>query len=707
MAWFDTYRSYDDDTLTVLANAGLLRRAAKDVDAGKVAWIDQSASDGIVAVDEQRVQIDARGPQHARCDCSAPGLCKHILGATLWLRDHCASESTPTLPAVDPDVPGDVDSGDGTVSIGGAASSQSTDSDPLAEVLALSAAALFKAAGAAAVRRAAATPLHDIEVDVRGGVLVMTLPELGQSCRWIAGAGFAGMVSEVPAAERKAVHLIAIAALWRAHGRSFDWPEAARPTPVTADSGRLVQRERDFLVQVHGMLHELLQGGLSHVSELTSARLLALNMSARGEGLPRLAALLRNLGGTVDLLVRRDHRAEERDALSLMARSHALCTALDTAQGDLATALRGRLRRDFDEGLAVNLVPVGAHWWQTRGGARGLTLGLWDIDGARLLQATLARPDGSDTAFTRHHAWSTHALWPGAGSAQRVCDGTLRLEQPRLAEDGRLALGGVTRAYTAPPWSHSDPRLASLGCADWSEVEARLRAATGLAGEPLDAMLLRPTATLAPVLDETRQQLTWQLQDTAGRWITLVIPIAEAYRTRIDNLERATGRGAVVHAVLVRVERAGAQTLLIPVALLSNGSSAGSSKQDKDLLRPLSLDFANEPVRQTSLTNRILRIFEARRDRAAPVTVPSLTDRLLAPVFELLETQAATGRLQFSEAQAQRLDLAAHRLASVGLDTLSAALGKHLAGAVPSTVLSVYWLCQLVAELDGLSPTRA
>ena len=170
MAWLDTCRSCDDDTLTVLANAGLLRRAAKDVDAGKAAWIDQSASDGIVAVDGQRVQIDVRGPRHARCDCSAPGLCKHIHGATLWLRDHCASESTTTLPAIDPGVPGNMDSGAGTVSIDGAASRPSTDSDPLAEVLALSAAVLFKAAGAAAVRRAAATPLHDIEVDVCDGL---------------------------------------------------------------------------------------------------------------------------------------------------------------------------------------------------------------------------------------------------------------------------------------------------------------------------------------------------------------------------------------------------------------------------------------------------------------------------------------------------------------------------------------------------------
>ena len=38
MAWYDGYRAYDDDTLATLANPGLLRRAAKDVEAGKIAW---------------------------------------------------------------------------------------------------------------------------------------------------------------------------------------------------------------------------------------------------------------------------------------------------------------------------------------------------------------------------------------------------------------------------------------------------------------------------------------------------------------------------------------------------------------------------------------------------------------------------------------------------------------------------------------------
>ena len=171
MARHDGYRAYDDDTLATLANPGLLRRAAKDVEAGKVAWAEQGADSGVVAADGQRVQLDARGPQQARCDCPAPGICKHILGAALWLR------------VLEPAASGDAADASATRE-----EEKPTPAapDPLAEILALDAAALFKAAGVAAVRRAAAAASSAVEWRVQGGALVMDLPELGTSCRWVA-----------------------------------------------------------------------------------------------------------------------------------------------------------------------------------------------------------------------------------------------------------------------------------------------------------------------------------------------------------------------------------------------------------------------------------------------------------------------------------------------------------------------------------------
>lgn len=668
------WRGYDDDTLATLANAGLLRRAAKDVEAGKVALAEHDVEGGWITADGQRVRVDAQGPQKARCDCPAPGLCKHILGAALWLRD----QTPASLPAAAEEAP-------------------AAAVDPLAELLALDASALFKAAGAAAVRRAASSAVVDVEWRAQGGAVVLTLPSLGQSCRWVGGAGFEGMVSDVPAAERKAVHLSAVMTLRRAHGVQDVWPGDASPLRAQAAEGaaeRLGQRERDFLAQVRGLLHELLSGGLGHVSELTSGRLLALNMSARGEGLPRLAALLRNLGGTVDLLARRDHRAEERDALAAMSRIQALCEALAGAEGERLRALRGQLKRDFDDSTALALLPLGAHWWQTRGGARGLTAAFWDIAAERVLQATLARPDGSDVGFTRELAWATQALWPGAGAVRTVATSAWQLTQPRLSEDGRLALGGATRATPQPLWSAADGRLADVGCADWAELGTQLRAATGLAGEPTDAVLLRPADTRAPVLDEARQQLAWPVADAAGRWLTLVVPVTPETRQRLDNIDALSSRRGDLRGILVRIERTGATVQFVPVAVWL--------REPGGRLQVLSLDFETPPARATSLTGRLLRLFESRRDQPPAAPPAALAERLTAPVLEVLETQAATGRLALTQRQGERLQDAHRRIESVGMDTLARALAVHRRKPTPQTVLRLYRLCELVEELDAL-----
>lgn len=683
MSWFEAYRAYDDDTLAALANTGLLRRAAKDVEAGKLAWVEQRDDGGTILTDGQCVQLDARGPKHARCDCPAPGICKHILGAVLWLR-----AAPPSSTAISAKTKPDSVEDDKQV--------QASPLRPsaLEEILALDTATLFKAAGIAAVRRAAASPIERLLWHDQGAVLLLELPELGAACRWIAGAGFDGIVSEVPAIERRAVHLIALAALRREHGCAFQWPDDSVPA-LAQEAPLASERELGFLDQVESMLRELITGGLAHMSDVTSSRLFVLNMSARSEGLPRLAALLRNLGGMVDLLARRDHRVDARDALALIARIQALCTAFRTAQGELALVLRGRLRRDFDETCALDLLPLGAHWWQTRGGARGLTLAFWDSAASRLLQATLARPDSSDVNFTRRGAWQTNALWSGAGPAQSLCEGALRLEQPRLADDGRLALGGVTRAQTLPGWPCDDERIASLGYNDWATLAMQLRDAVGLTGSVIDAALLRPHNMHPPRLDEVHQRFDWALQDTQGRWLVLSIPCGSEHRERVDNLDRLIARGAVIRAVLVRIERNASETVLIPVSVLINSEQGNT-------LQVVSLDFAVEPARSTTLAGRILRLFEARREAPLGVVAPSLTTRLLAPVVDVIETQAETGRLALTTAQAGVLDEALARIASVGLDALAGALQNHLSQATSESLLRLCWLCQLLADIEGL-----
>jgi len=77
---------FDDAALATLANAGLVRRAHRDVAEGKLRLV--SAGKGIAAVeaDGQLVTLDARGPRVADCACKSVAVCRHRIAAVLFLQ---------------------------------------------------------------------------------------------------------------------------------------------------------------------------------------------------------------------------------------------------------------------------------------------------------------------------------------------------------------------------------------------------------------------------------------------------------------------------------------------------------------------------------------------------------------------------------------------------------------------------------------------
>lgn len=675
MAWYGIYRSYDDDALVALANAGLLRRAAKDVEAGKVEWLEQSADAGVIGADGQRVSLDAKGLPQARCDCPAPGMCKHILGAVLWLRgqgEAAGPESDSAAPAVAAPAPEE-------------------------EILAFDLNALFKAVGRAGVRQAFTPALLAPTIASQPNGLAFEWPELRLSCRYLCGLGLAGMVSELPARDRDGVHLAALLAVWRAAGRAVPMPEWLAAERIEVPDDRLGADELELLEQVEGALAELLGQGLGHVGDVAAVRLGALAISVRGEGLPRLAAMLRNLAGLLSLLVRRDDRSDSRGALSAMARLAALIAALRGATGDVGRlkTLRGRVRRDYLDGDTLELLPVGAEWWQTRGGARGLTLWCWDDEAAGLKAVTLARPDASDGAFDRHSAWGLGSLWPGAGSVETASKGALRLNTPRLADDFRLAAAGATQAEALPPWAVDDPRIDKLGEADWQNVIAVLRDGAGLAAQPVEALLLRPKSWLSPRFDEVGQRLDWAVFDVEERALILTVRCEPLWRERVASLMRRLADPALpLRAVLVRVNRFEAVPRLEPVALLLEA---------KGVLQPVSLDYDPAPYRYkpSVIEGRILKILEARR-QTVPTAPHGIAARCLDPLLAQLEAWAELGRPQPGQSQRERLAQCAAAASDAGLELPARLATALLARPDPLGLLRLYYVAQLAMALEGL-----
>ena len=157
-AWLAVFAGYDDAALIALGNAGLLRRARKDLVGGEVSLASESPDEVVVACGSAVVRLGPKGPVAASCSCPTAGVCQHVVAACLWAREHPAG-STPE-PVADDAGPGAAATDGGTDGGGGDPTGPgpgpaTTDeaASPLAALLSLSPAHLGRAAGKVAGRR--------------------------------------------------------------------------------------------------------------------------------------------------------------------------------------------------------------------------------------------------------------------------------------------------------------------------------------------------------------------------------------------------------------------------------------------------------------------------------------------------------------------------------------------------------------------------
>ena len=99
--WLAGTAALDDDALAALANRGLLRRAAKLVDAVTLASADAKAVE--VDCEQFRVRLLPAGPAAARCPCPVAGVCVHLVAAWLWTRTVAAGTPGTVLGVPDVD----------------------------------------------------------------------------------------------------------------------------------------------------------------------------------------------------------------------------------------------------------------------------------------------------------------------------------------------------------------------------------------------------------------------------------------------------------------------------------------------------------------------------------------------------------------------------------------------------------------------------
>ena len=697
MSWSQIYLNYDQDALAVYANVGVIRRALKDIQANKVKLIEHQQSHLLFEVDSQQVKLTPQGIQTANCSCPASEHCKHIIAAVLWLQEN---------PVID-QVAAKANSDTSNQPI----ESSNHYSDPLAELLTIDSSQLFKTVGKANIRLAYQL-LFDwsqndaVSVQTQGVQLRIQVPLSTTPIIYTAGTGFAGIISELPDKQKQAVHLAVIAYLFQQNQKSWQWPDQIiTEHQQNNQQDQLSDDEILLIKQVQSQINSLIQHGLSHVSKSQSNQLQLLNMSARAQGLPMLAAMLRQICQLIELQVNRHFSIEEQDILLLLARLTAHLQILLNSHGQQLTDMRGNLKRQYQtKNQTLNLLPLGGYWWQSKTGAQGATFYFWQPEDNQYYQTTIARPNDADINFYREAIWQTVSLWQSMPNM--LMKRGFTLHNPRLADGNNLSALGSNVTLKKTGWSDQDYQVfrTTNGFHDWAELSDYLQK-NDVNDSLFDNILaIHITNSQKPELDEIRQCLVWCIKDNKNNQLQLRLfwDGIDEQRIRILNCFLKTEHKPLT--VLVKCIKNDNNLDLEPFALFYQKSQ---TKQ----INLLYLDFDNESLFVRNNTPKFFEKFNQLFEKLKLSNQKNLNTQIayqqdpiatyiIKPTLTLLEAIASSGRLVLSNSDKQKIEALQFHCNSLGLTTLSHTLNK-LTQNQPikiEHILQTAYLCHLMSK---------
>ncbi|MWP61639.1 hypothetical protein [Gilliamella sp. Pas-s25] len=717
MSWQHIYLNYDQEALALYANIGLVRRARKDIEANKVTLVEKNNEDYLeFEADGQQVRLSAQGIQAASCNCPALGHCKHIISAVLWLQSN-ASLLDPITDSNNIDDDNQIkplnQSNDSHNSDNKISTKQLETIRPLAnvltELLSLDASKLLKKAGKANMFTAyqlvcdwQKNPL--VTIEYQDSQIRIIVPESDTPIIYMAGTGFAGMISAFPTKQKMAVHLAVIAYLFEQNNKIWTWPIECRQS-IMHEVDQLSADEITLIKQIQQHIYTLIKQGLSHVSHSQAEQLQLLNMSARSQGLPRLAAMLRHLCQLIELLAKRHFTVEEQDILLFLGQVKAYTEMLLHHQGEQLFKLRGRIKRQYKTELqTLDLLPLGGRWWQSKTGAIGATFYFWDSEKQQYQETTLARSYKNNINFNRLMVWNSMSIWQT--SPYMLMQKAIKLHQPRVSDSGELSSHGSTVTLQETAWSDENyyEFRSKAGFQNWSILSDYLQD-NSLDDSPFNEMLILHIASSnKPYIDEIRQNLVWKVLDNDGNSLFLCIFWDEYEKLRIDVLTSFLETNNQPLTVFANCVKNDNFLDLEPFALLYKDQLTGE-------IKTLSLDFEDfwyKNKKSISKQKFITNTYLAHKQQLGEnhYMKDLFTTSIIQPLLTILESVTSSGRLELLIEQKQQLATLQYDCDTLGLNTLSTVLRKILSQPqiAITHILQAVYLCHLLKKTNYQLP---
>lgn len=685
------YLHYDEDSLALHSNAGLIRRAKKSLE--DVQLVQGNTAPLQFKVEEFEVVLPEQGITEAQCNCPAQSCCKHILSSIFWLQQNqnlTANTIQSTETSAEPshkngnqnDNKSATENIDATVdNIQHSATANIATHTALNTALTLKDSALFKKAGKAQTRLAFeiwqsfCQNAEHCQIDIAPEKISFKTTFSDHAILFFPPTGFDGILSDLADNKKNAVHLACIAYLFHLNApEQWQWAEDLQQQLSQEHQYILNPEDVEFIQELQQLCQHFIQQGLSHLAKESVLSLHILNMQARAQNLPRLATQLRQLHGMMRQFLEDDIQIDEQQIFSQLAYLNAYLFALQNSQNQAEnfTRLKGVVQRDYQENSTERLIPLGCEWWQTDSGAQGLTVIFWDVEQQHSREVTQARANRLDSTFDKHNVAQT-GIW--GTSLDYLLSHQIQLTHSKASSAVNLSASADTRFIQLDPFKSlglDNLQYMNIGISRWEELHAWIQPKSSLELNPYRYVLLRHQQIFAPELNEQQQCFECRIQDDAGQSLKLTLPIEIEYQIRIKHLTTLIQQNEKIVATLVRLDTSQQNIQLIPCSVMI---------QKKQGLEIFSLDYHHPRYKKSSLgeliTGRIEKLLQQKKQWQSQQHYSAL-DIATQQTQSVLEFYANTGRAVLDPEDKIKLQQATQLYQDLGLDILQHSLQTAL-----------------------------
>ena len=521
----------DEAYLIGMSNKGIYKRAVKDLEDADVTVTE--TEDGVSVALGGEVCTVCDPLWESRCTCPSRSVCRHLVGAIVWLRDHAgddAADDEDAAPDEDDDAPRvtDVDDADAD------ADGDAAPALPEALYTALSAvteAQLRRALGTQA--RGYVEALDDI-VLTEGTVLGATLPD-GTAVRLLAP-----LEASTCACHKKELcpHKAAAILAWQVRQGMCDkaaFVQQAEALPDEEAAAVRAEAARDL-----GILADVLQWGLVRCPERLTEHLEAAAVQCHGLRMADAESALRGIRMAVEASRERRAVADTEALLHRICRTARSLVRLQEKE-TIGESDIGAFRDRYEPHRgSLTLLPM-AKRPVFEGAYQGMVYYFLDVtegETPRFLQYADLRPVFYETSRPRRA--NLTPLWNSGLPMRALMTYKLVLENAKIAGD-KLSSSQETALAVRSALRLDCDEVRSLVWQSFRAVAADLVERDD-PRETAQLYLICPQRCLGSGFDRHTQRLTVRLEDGAGTTAAVQVKYRAETKSLVENLERIAAK---------------------------------------------------------------------------------------------------------------------------------------------------------------------